>query len=121
MPWSTAHFAQCTRHGDFGRLVGASLSGIGQVPSSPYDGVLSEPGEQDVGSENSDPIIPEILSHPAIAGRAKTLSVPPAGKPAGRREEDVGNAKASRSRDSTEGWSPQERSGPFGGSVPVLC
>jgi hypothetical protein len=27
--------------------------------------------------------IPEILSHPAIAGRAKTLSVPPAGKPQG--------------------------------------
>jgi hypothetical protein len=36
--------------------------------------------------------IPEILSHPAIAGRAKTLSAPPVGEPAGRREEDVGNA-----------------------------
>jgi len=47
--------------------------------------------------------IPEILSHPAIAGRAKTLSVPPVGKPVGRREEDVRNVKASRNRDSTEG------------------
>src|SRR5947208_2976451 len=65
--------------------------------------------------------IPEILSHPAIAGRAKTLSVPPVGKPVGRREEDVRNVKASRNRDSTEGWSLQGRSGPSGGSVPVLC
>jgi hypothetical protein len=48
--------------------------------------------------------IPEILSHPAIAGRDKTLSVPPVGKPVGRREEDVRNVKASRSRDSAEGW-----------------
>jgi len=29
--------------------------------------------------------IPEILSHPAIAGRAKTLSVPPVGEPVGPR------------------------------------
>src|SRR5437762_5655775 len=65
--------------------------------------------------------IPEILSRPAIAGRAKTLSVPPVGKPVGRREEDVRNVKASRNRDSTEGWSLQGRSGPSGGSVPVLC
>jgi hypothetical protein len=35
--------------------------------------------------------IPEILSHPAIAGRYRTLSVPPVGKPVGRREEDVRN------------------------------
>ncbi|MGC2725516.1 MAG: hypothetical protein WA224_16250, partial [Candidatus Acidiferrales bacterium] len=28
--------------------------------------------------------IPEILSRPAIAGRAKTLSVPPVGEPVGR-------------------------------------
>ena len=65
--------------------------------------------------------IPEILSRPAIAGRAKTLSVPPVGEPVGRREEDVRNVKASRSRDFTEGGSPQDRSGPSGGSVPVLC
>src|SRR5437667_7346589 len=37
--------------------------------------------------------IPEMLSRPAIAGRAKTLSVPPVGKPVGRREEDVGMLK----------------------------
>src|SRR5882762_1525045 len=37
--------------------------------------------------------IPEILSHPAIAGRDKTLSVPPVGKPVGRREEDLGMLK----------------------------
>jgi len=37
--------------------------------------------------------IPEILSHPAIAGR------------------DVRNVKASRNRDSVEGRSPQDRSG----------
>src|SRR6266436_660719 len=65
--------------------------------------------------------IPEILSRPAIAGRAKTLSVRPVGEPVGRREEDVRNVKASRSRDSTKGWSLQGRSGPSGGSVPVLC
>src|SRR5438445_2402000 len=65
--------------------------------------------------------IPEILSRPAIAGRAKTLSVPPVGEPVGRREEDVRNVKASRSRDSTEGWSLQGRSSPSGGSFPVLC
>src|SRR6266851_7989798 len=65
--------------------------------------------------------IPEILSHPAIAGRAKTLSVPPVGEPAGRREEDVRNVKASRSRNSAEGRSLQGRSGPSSGSVPVLC
>src|ERR1700746_2456360 len=64
--------------------------------------------------------IPEILSRPAIAGRARTLPVPPVGRPVGRREEDVGNVKASRSRDSIEGRSLQDRSGPFGGSVPVL-
>src|SRR5260370_33245522 len=64
--------------------------------------------------------IPEILSHPTIAGRAKTLSVPPVGKPVGRREEDVRNVKASRSRDSFEGRSLQGRSGPFGGRVPWL-
>src|SRR6267154_1952912 len=64
--------------------------------------------------------IPEILSHPAIAGRDETLSVPPVGKPVGRREEDVGNVKASRSRDSAEGWSRPDRSGPFGGSVAML-
>src|SRR5580704_7794926 len=29
--------------------------------------------------------IPEILSHPAIAGRGRTLSVPPVGRPVGRR------------------------------------
>src|SRR2546427_12818181 len=63
--------------------------------------------------------IPEILSHPAIAGRAKTLSVPPVGEPVGPREEDVRNVKASRSRDSTEGRSLQGGSGPAGGSVPV--
>jgi hypothetical protein len=40
--------------------------------------------------------IPEILSRPAIAGRAKTLSVPPVGEPEGRREEDVRNVKAWR-------------------------
>jgi hypothetical protein len=51
--------------------------------------------------------IPEILSHPAIAGKAKTLSVPPVGEPVGRREEDVRNVKASRSRDSVEGGSLQ--------------
>src|SRR6267143_3063904 len=68
-----------------------------------------------VSSENSDPFHPEILSHPAIAGRDRTLSVPPVGKPVGRREEDVRNVKASRSRDSAEGWSRPDRSGPFGG------
>src|SRR5271169_6341176 len=56
--------------------------------------------------------IPEILSRPAIAGRAKTLSVPPVGEPVGPREEDVRNAKASRNRNSTEGRSLQGRSGP---------
>lgn len=56
--------------------------------------------------------IPEILSHPAIAGRDRTL--PPVGRPR-RREEDVRNVKASRSRDSVEGRSPQDRSGSFGG------
>src|SRR5258705_3176756 len=65
--------------------------------------------------------IPEILSHPAIAGRAKALSVPPVGEPAGPREEDARNGKASRSRNSTEGRSLQGRSGPSGGSVPGLC
>jgi hypothetical protein len=63
--------------------------------------------------------IPEILSGPAIAGRAKTRSVPPVGEPAGRREEDVRNVKASRSRDSAKGWSREGRSGPSGGSFPV--
>jgi hypothetical protein len=33
--------------------------------------------------------IPKILSRPAIAGKAKTLPVPPVGEPVGRREEDV--------------------------------
>src|SRR5207302_2774822 len=46
--------------------------------------------------------IPEILSHPAIAGRYRTLSVPQVVKPVGRREENVRNVKASRSRDSAE-------------------
>jgi hypothetical protein len=32
--------------------------------------------------------IPEILSHPAIAGKAETLSVPPVGKPVGPREDE---------------------------------
>jgi len=45
--------------------------------------------------------IPEILSHPAVAGKDRTLSVPPVGKPVGRREGDVRNVKASRSRDFT--------------------
>jgi hypothetical protein len=31
--------------------------------------------------------VPEILSRPTIAGRAKTLSVPPVGEPVGRSEE----------------------------------
>jgi hypothetical protein len=47
--------------------------------------------------------IPEILSHPVNAGKAKTLPVPPVGKPGRRREEDVRNAKATQSRDSVEG------------------
>jgi len=64
--------------------------------------------------------IPEILSHPAIAGRAKTLSVPPVGEPVGRREEDVRNVKASRSLNSTEDRALQGRSGPSGGSVSML-
>ena len=34
-------------------------------------------------------LIPEILARPAIAGRARTLPVPPVGRPVGRREEDV--------------------------------
>src|SRR6516164_11250779 len=63
--------------------------------------------------------IPEILSHPAKAGKDRTLPMPPVGGP-GRREEDVRNVKASRSRDSVEGWSPQDRSGSFGGSFPVF-
>ena len=50
-------------------------------------------------------LIPEILARPAMAGRARTLPVPPVGKPDGRREEDVRNAKATRSRDSVEGRS----------------
>src|SRR3989442_2403208 len=62
--------------------------------------------------------IPEILSHPAIAGRAKTLSVPPVGEPVGPREEDVRNVKASRSRDSSEGRSLQGGSGASGGGWP---
>jgi hypothetical protein len=41
-------------------------------------------------------LIPEILARPAIAGRARTLPVPPVGRPVGRREEDVRNAKATR-------------------------
>src|SRR6267378_3674972 len=32
-------------------------------------------------------LIPEILARPAIAGRARTLPVPPVGRPVGRREE----------------------------------
>src|SRR6516225_8001891 len=63
--------------------------------------------------------IPEILSHPAKAGKDRTLPMPPVGGP-GRREEDVRNVKASRSRDSVEGWSPQDRSGSFGGSFPFF-
>jgi len=47
-------------------------------------------------------LIPKILARPAIAGKARTLAVPPVGKPDGRREEDVRNAKATRSRDSVE-------------------
>jgi hypothetical protein len=39
--------------------------------------------------------IPEILSRPAVAGRAKTLSVRPVGEPVGWREEDVRTVKAS--------------------------
>jgi transcriptional regulator with XRE-family HTH domain len=35
--------------------------------------------------------------------------VPPVGKPEGRREEDARNVKASRSRDSVEGWPRPER------------
>jgi len=38
-------------------------------------------------------LIPEILARPAIAGRARTLPVPPVGRPVGRREEDVRNAR----------------------------
>src|SRR5713101_8046343 len=64
--------------------------------------------------------IPEILSHPAIAGRARTLPVPPVGRPVGRRGEDVGNVKASRSRDLAQSRSSEDRSGPFVGSFPVL-
>ena len=45
-------------------------------------------------------LIPEILARLAVAGRARTLPVPPVGRPVGRREEDVRNAKATRSRDS---------------------
>jgi hypothetical protein len=51
-------------------------------------------------------LIPEILARPAIAGRARTLPVLPVGRPAGRGEEDVRNAKTTRSRDLAEGWSP---------------
>src|SRR5712664_2207754 len=65
-------------------------------------------------------LIPEILARPAIAGRARTLPVPPVGRPVGRREEDVRNAKETRSRDSVEGRSLQGRSGPSGGSVPAF-
>src|ERR1700730_8195605 len=64
--------------------------------------------------------IPEILSHSAIAERARTLPVPPVGRPVRRRAEDARNAKASRNRDSVEGGSLQGRGGPSGGSVPVL-
>ncbi len=64
--------------------------------------------------------IPEILSHPAIAGRARTLPVPPVGRPVGRRGKDVGNVKASRSRDLAQSRSSEDRSGPFVGSFPVL-
>jgi hypothetical protein len=60
-------------------------------------------------------LIPEILARPAIAGRARTLPIPPVGKPAGQGEEDVRNAKATRSRDFVEGGSLQDGSGPFGG------
>src|SRR6267378_1220579 len=65
-------------------------------------------------------LIPEILARPAIAGRARTLPVPPVGRPVGRREEDVRNAKETRSRDSVEGRSLQGRSGPSGGSFPTF-
>jgi hypothetical protein len=37
-------------------------------------------------------LIPEILARLAIAGRARTLPVPPVGRPVRRREKDVWNA-----------------------------
>jgi hypothetical protein len=43
------------------------------------------------------PIIPEILARLAIAGKDRTLSVPPVGRPVERREEDVGSVKTSQS------------------------
>ena len=51
--------------------------------------------------------IPEILSRPAIAGKAKTLLCPRSVRPVGRREEDVRNAKASRSRDLLKAGHPK--------------
>src|SRR5580700_3795174 len=65
-------------------------------------------------------LIPEILARLAIAGRARTLPVPPVGRPGGRREEDVRNAKTTRSRDSVEGQPLQGRSGSSGGSFPTF-
>src|SRR5215471_18733745 len=64
--------------------------------------------------------IPEILSHPAIAGRDRTLPVPLVDRLVGRGEEDVRNVKASRSRDLAKGRSSQDRSGSFGGSFPLF-
>jgi hypothetical protein len=44
------------------------------------------------------PFIPEILARPAMAGRTRNLSVPRLVRRAGQREEDVRNAKTTRSR-----------------------
>src|SRR6266853_1872983 len=54
------------------------------------------------------PFIPEILARPAMAGRTRNLSVLRLVRRAGRREEDVGNAKTTRSRNLVEGRSPED-------------
>src|SRR5438445_3844045 len=92
-------------------MTGQRSNQLNYVPTTTARTFLSVP-------KNLAFLIPEILARLAVAGRARTLSVPPVGKPAGRREEDVRNAKASRSRDSVEGRSLQGRSGPSGGSFP---
>src|ERR1700730_15108530 len=54
------------------------------------------------------PFIPEILARGAMAGRTRNLSVLRLARRAGRREEDVGNAKTTRSRNLVEGRSPED-------------
>src|SRR5205823_12048065 len=63
--------------------------------------------------ENLAPLIPEILAGLVPSRSAKNLPLPSVVRPVGRRERDDWDAKASRNRDSPQGWPFATGGGPF--------